>query len=472
LEGSGILKVLLILPEFGSDVRGGIARFYEHAVLGLRSAGCAVDVCVASADGVDPTKDSTVRGLRPESIMAAERRLSHLSLFPSVKKQLAVAFAAYNECSAGEGYDVVETTDWGLLYLPWLAEASRRCPVVVQLHGSPGQIGYKDPLAEDELSALVIRALEMIYLPRADDLQTSGLANATDWQQILGTKVRRILPAWSVSSASPAPRKHGNFGMVAARLQSWKGPELLCRACRELGEHSPTVLWAGGDHPFQHLGQSMSAYLAATYPDVWGKKIIPLGSQSQEVTGSIQREAKFVVHPSSWDVFGLAVVEAMGAAKVIVCSDQAGVSALIEHEKNGFVYPGHDFHALAELLRRVSNLSSDTLSRIGAAAHDTIASKLNVEQITELRVAAYAELQPKRDQLGHPWVTRVLAPESGKMRPTALLDTMPLRQLITYVGRRVIQRCIPSTDKRETVSSLAPSEVSALMDELSDGGRS
>jgi glycosyltransferase involved in cell wall biosynthesis len=263
---------------------------------------------------------------------------------------------------------------------------------VVQLHGSPGQIGYKDPLAGEELSALLTRALEVAYLPRADDLQTPGLANASDWQHLLGKMVRHIPPAWPAPRPSSPPLVSHSFGVVAGRLQAWKGTELLSKACRELGEHSPNIIWIGGDHAFQRRHQSMSSYLAATYPEIWGRKIIPLGSQPQGITRSVQSAASFVVHPSCWDVFGLAAVEAMEAGKVVICSDQAGASWLIEHGKNGFVYPGQDVGRLADLLKSVSKLDLPTLSRIGEQARHTIADKLDMQKATAVRVASYSAL--------------------------------------------------------------------------------
>ena len=465
------MKVLFVLPEYGASVRGGIARFYQHAIAGLRSVDCQVEVCIASCDVLETiAEDVPIRGLERKEVTAAEGRLSHFALFPALRYQLALAFAAYERCLGGDGYDVVEVTDWGLLYVPWLAQGLRRAPVVVQLHGSPGQIGYKDPLVGEELSALLTRALEVTYLPRADDLQTPGLANASDWQHLLGQKVRHIPPAWPAPRANSAPLVSNAFGVVAARLQSWKGPELLCKACRELGEHSPTILWVGGDHPFQRLDQSMSHYLTATYPEIWGRKIIPLGSQPQEVTRSVQNAASFVVHPSSWDVFGLAVVEAMEAGKVVICSDQAGVASLIEQGKNGFVYPGQDFCRLAELLKSVSELDLPTLTRLGEQARHTIADKLDMQKITNIRLASYATLRPRRDDVGHPWLASVFGPKQiSTIYEDVLLDKMPLRLLLEYTAKRLARRSLRMKRKAVTPPSLTPKDVTTLLGSLAEG---
>ena len=464
------LKVLFVLPEYGASVRGRIARFYQHAIAGLRSAGCHVDVCIASSSDVEVASDDIpVRRPDPAKIVAAKDRLSHLALFPGLQSQLAVAFAAYEECLGGDGYDVVEVTDWGLLYVPWLAQGTRSVPVVVQLHASRGQMGYRDPLAGDELSDFVTRTLEVAYLPRADDLQTYGLANALDWQRLLNKEVRHIPPAWGIAGQSCPPVVLNSFGMVAARLQSWKGPELLCKACERLAEDAPTILWVGGDHPFQRLDQLMSSHLGARYPEVWGRKVIPLGSQPPEIAKLVQNAANFVVHPSSWDVFGLAVVEAMEAGKIVICSDRAGASWLIEHGKNGFVYPGNDCGRLAELLKSVPKLDVQERRRLGEEARLTIADKLDVQKVTIARLASYAALSSRGRRFGHTWLESVFAPRaaSSAISVEALLDTTtPLRNVLGYAARRLARRIRRGQVEVKQTPNLTPQEVIALLSSL------
>ena len=116
-----------MLPEYGASVRGGIARFYQHVIAGLRSVGHEIEVCIASCDVLEvAAQDVPAWGLERREVMAAERRLSHLALVPGLRNQLALAFAAYERCSGGRDYDVVEVTDWGLLYVPWLAARKSR----------------------------------------------------------------------------------------------------------------------------------------------------------------------------------------------------------------------------------------------------------------------------------------------------------------------------------------------------------
>jgi glycosyltransferase involved in cell wall biosynthesis len=460
------LKILFVLPEFGVSVRGGIARFYQHAIAGLRSADCEVDVCIACHSDIQVAVDDiVVRRPDPAKIVAAKNRLSHLALFPGLQSQLAVAFAAYEECSGGDGYDVVEVTDFGLLYVPWLGQRKRSVPVVVQLHGSPGQIGYRDPIAGAELSDLLTRALETTYLARADDIHTSGIANALDWHRLLNREVRVIPPGWPTPGECAVSPESNSFGMVAARLQSWKGPELLCKVCEGLEEDAPTILWVGGDHPFQRPDQLMSSYLGTRYPEIWGRKVIPLGSQPPEIAKSVQNAANFVVHPSSWDVFGLAVVEAMEGGKVVICSDQAGAAQLIEHGKNGFVYPGDDCGRLADLLRSVPKLDQQERRRLGEAAQQTIADKLDLQKITKARLASYVALSSRDQKTGHSWLESIFAPgvASSAISVEALLDITPLKKLLRYVVTRLMRRVFRNKCEVKPIPNLTSQEVMTLL---------
>jgi hypothetical protein len=181
----------------------------------------------------------------------------------------------------------------------------------------------------------------------------------------------------------------------------------------------------------------------------------------------VQNAASFVVHPSSWDVFALAVVEAMEAGKVVICSDQAGVSWLIEHGKNGFVYPGQDFRRLAELLKSVSELDLPTLSRIGEQARHTIADKLDMKKITNIRLASYATLQPRHDDAGHPWLESVFGPrQMGTISEDALLDRMPLKLLLGYTAKRLARRSLQTKRGATPPQPLMPQEVAALLGSL------
>ena len=211
--------------------------------------------------------------------------------------------------------------------------------VNVQLHGSDGQVDFYDPFEGAELAGLMCRILESALLGRADELQTTGPKNAESWGSLLCRPVHHIWPAWpanSQPSAGQSGTQLNSYGVVVGRIQSWKGPDVLCRALALLGPSAPEIRWVGRDHPYRRLDQSLSVHLQNAYPEIWGKSLRPVGELSREKTSEEQAAAKFVVVPSIWDVCNQTAIEAMGAGKVVICSDGAGAAALIEHGTNGF----------------------------------------------------------------------------------------------------------------------------------------
>lgn len=268
------MKLLFVLPEFGPNGRGGIATFYHHLIPGLVRAGCKVDICVSGPDlgeAVSDKKSCRIFVTDSALIKRNADQLSHLAPVPAVRSALATAFAAWERCDRGAGYDIVEVTDWGMLYAPWLASTSRP-RVVVQLHGSNGQVDFYDPLEGAELAGLTTRLVEAALFGRADELQTTGPRNAESWTNLLDRPVHHIWPAWSVElgrAQNPSARQSDQYGIAVGRIQSWKGPDVLCKAAALLGSSAPEIRWVGRDHPYRRLGQSFSEYLKKTYPTVW-----------------------------------------------------------------------------------------------------------------------------------------------------------------------------------------------------------
>lgn len=442
------MKLLFVLPEYGPDVQGGIATYYRHTIAGLLRAGCSVDVCVPTRDGsTGVTREQS--GLRtihagPMDHGRAAARFSHLAAVPEVRSSLAAAFGAWEACNRGRDYDLVEVTDWALLFAPWLL-AEGGPPIVVQLHGSSGQVNYHDPLDGYELSGTMTRLAESALLARADELQSGGRDNAAEWSRLLNRPTSHMWPAWSPESdpagAAPANLGAEAFGLVVGRIQKWKGPEVLCQAVRRLEGRAPKLIWVGRDHPFRQLSQSMSAYLKNEYPDVWGKTIDAVGEMSRQATAATQAAASFVVVPSTWDVFNYTAAEAMWAGKVVICSEGAGAVHLIEHGKNGFRFPAGDTARLAELLSAAGALSAGDREAIGKSAHATIKSELNVDRIVTQRIEHFQRLTSGRQTRKgpHPWLDTFFGASDVGPR-FEFLSALPLREILRHATKRGLHR--------------------------------
>jgi glycosyltransferase involved in cell wall biosynthesis len=433
------VKLLFVLPEYGLSVRGGIATYYAHLLPALVRLGARVQVCVTGdqcGSAGDKASDITILQVEDRVIAEAKSRLVRFAPTPSLLHMLAVAYAAWETCGRGEGFDVVETADFGLTFAPWLA-TSGGPPVVVQLHGSSGQVDYHDPFIGHEFSGLILRILETALLGRAEELQSCGASNAREWNYRLGRPVEHIWPAWTPEPNNlVTPRDPDLSALVIGRIQSWKGPEILCRACSILGERAPKIVWVGRDHPYLSMDRSMDAYLKSTYPEHWGNTVRPVGEVPREAVIGMINAAKFIIVPSTWDAFNLAAVEAMSAGKIVICSDGAGVAGLIDHGKNGFRFPNADAKRLAELIAEVDMMSVEDRDAIGRMARKNIECTLAADTIAAVRLKHYANLAvsgSKRKE--NIWGPNLGATNDNAL-PFAFLSQLPLRPMITNVAQR------------------------------------
>src|SRR5436190_19081201 len=92
-------------------------------------------------------------------------RFSHYSAVPQVRKNLAAAGAMWEQAGFGQNYDLVEATDFGLLFVPPAIDGSR--PLTVQCTGSLGQLAVHDAVAGRGAERVFIRLLERAVMQSA-----------------------------------------------------------------------------------------------------------------------------------------------------------------------------------------------------------------------------------------------------------------------------------------------------------------
>ena len=108
---------------------------------------------------------------------------------------LPVAWAAWAQAQEDFDYDVVEVTDWALLFLPWVT-AEKRVPVVVSMHGSCGQVDWFGKGEPRSLDGDWVRIVEAKALRKADVVHANSRANSEFWQEKTGREIRVIPPAY------------------------------------------------------------------------------------------------------------------------------------------------------------------------------------------------------------------------------------------------------------------------------------
>lgn len=432
------MRLLIITPEFPPDHGGGIITYYRDLAPALVKLGCELHVLKGSAyingqpdyehDGI---KVSVLQTKRFEQWIA---RFGHFSMFPDLQRHLAAAFAMHEQAMEGEAFDAVEVTDWGLLFLPWMI--SSKVPVLVQLHGSCGQIAHHEPMAGREAEGAFELLLERAGLAAATALCSYSKSNVGWWENTLCRDVSYLPPPLDLKLQDSNVARSGwvTFG----RIQHWKGPQVACAAWQRLGQNAPPLDWHGRDTTHGASGQATSAWLAKSYPKVWGKTISHCPQLPPAEVSAKMGRSKAVVIPSEWDVFNLVTAEAMACGCVLVVSKGAGAADLIEHGRNGFVFPVGDDEALADIVRAVEAMSDEECERMGSAAARTVFEQLDPVAVARQKLGLYHNHSAPARQ-SPLWLSETLLP-AGSPASASFLDSLPLRSLAAYVRDRALRK--------------------------------
>ena len=443
------MKLLFIIPEYPPGFGGGIATFYAALLPALVKHGLSVTAVVGSALGRGPEAYSdqgvTVIPLDQTRVNRLAGRFTSFALAPDFCRHLAAAWAAWEQTNGGQGFDCVECCDWGLSFVPWLTQSGAP-PTRVRMHASAGQIALRETQPGFALTESLFQLAEAVLLPQAAELVTYGLGNQQWWRSRLNTGVAHLNPAFT----PPAPterRPQTPNALVVGRIQSWKGPETLCRALNELGSAAPQCDWIGRSTVGSD-GRDTAAWLAEQFPEIWGHRVRQVAPLPPTEIRQRQASASFVIVPSDWDVFNFTAIEAMSAHALVICSIGAGASSLIQHGINGFVFPAGDHGALAEAIRTIHLLSPEERQRIGQAAHDTVTDALLPEKIAPLEAAHLQSIVtgPRRSTHGIELNSIFTPVELKKEIPVQLarsgLSRIPLATLCRHVVSRISQRLL------------------------------
>lgn len=438
------MKIAILTPEY-LEHGGGIATYYRHLASALTSQGVQVRVA-AGSHFVDPAYAGVrmidgvqVSHMQLEGFDEWRRKFAHLNPMPVLRDALAAAWAKWAQCEAEfEGY-VVEHCDFGLSFIPAMLNGGG--PHIMQMHGSMGQIGLYERISGTECDAATALGIEAAFGACAVSVQTYSDMNAGYWREATGRAVEVLLPAWAPPPQGGPVEATADI-VVAGRLQSWKGPHILCEALRLLGPKAPKVRWYGRDMPFGHGEGRTSKYLERTYPEIWGSRFERLDPVSPAQLAELQRQALLCLVPSTWDVFNFTVVEAMASERPVICSASAGASSLIVDGSTGFVYGENSPAALAAAIERALACSPQALTRIGRDARDVVVRALDPVKVARERIARYEAAAASTAAPPEPaeWVRALARPRDGEAGDDAFdfLNFHPMKSLMRYAARRTL----------------------------------
>ena len=178
------------------------------------------------------------------------------------------------------------------------------------------------------------------------------------------------------------------IGLVAT-FARWKGHLLFLDMVRALGRSRPLRAYIVGGPVYEtHASQWSMEELRANVAERGLSDCVGLTGFVRD-TASALRALDIVVHTSTLpEPFGLAIAEAMAAARPVVISDAGGVAELIVNGESGLTYRCGD---VQDLTRAVSRLLDDAelRSRLGGAAHDAAIRQFNPSRVTAQMLDLY-----------------------------------------------------------------------------------
>ena len=440
------MKLLFILPEYLREPVGGIRSFYVNLLPGLARAGFGVKVLLARREFADMEGFVDESGVEVEYVradmLAKHDKSYQMSQYAGnwlLGEFLPVANAAFEQARAGEGYDLVEVTDWPLIFFPWCAQKIPQTSFTVSLHSSMGQMFEYDAQRGNNLDKCLIRMFEVLCFSSAPIIHANSNLNARYWEKITNRKVDVLLPMMAkvteslqpmaedgskmangskhvscfptgdaldngrspldsapLATSYPTPAIPRLCGAVFARLQNLKGCEILAEALAECPNIE--IHWYGSDMGNTADGEMWSKSLAAKFPEVFGRNFIYHGVVAPDRVLDLMAEVDFVCVPSLWDVFNLSAVEAMESAKIVLCSRQAGAEMLIEDGVNGFLFEPDQAGELAAKLQQIVHMTPEERERIGCVARESVREKLHPERLVQQRIAYYRSVAAQKPE--------------------------------------------------------------------------
>ena len=437
------MNILFVLPEYYPHSGGGISTYYLHYISALKPHCNRVKVIIGSGylqkhdkfnhNGIE------VEYLDPELYDQYRLQFTAYDLLPEFKNNIAASWAIWQQANGGDGFDVIECTDFGLGFIPWVIQKQK--PVITRMHGSTGQIALHENNSDTRISINAFMQAELDLLPLCDRMITHSAANRDFWKSIIPkATISYLQPVFKRDHQHPvAFADREDHGLVTARIQKWKGPAELCEALK-ISNHAGDIKWFGRDTSYSKT-HTTAQHLFANYPGIWSKQIITSSPVPNTEVQAMQQHAKFGLIPSVWDMFNFTCIEFLAAGTPVICSDGAGASELIKHGVNGYVYAAANPAELAGCIEAVNSLTTQQYTAMAMAGQQTINDLLSSEVLMPLYMEEYnavmARFKPGASNI---FLNSIYSPSNQHHSIADVLDKQPLNKLVNYVKNRVLSK--------------------------------
>lgn len=252
-----------------------------------------------------------------------------------------------------------------------LIGAALRCPIVLAIHGGKYLMGgAAGTLIESAIGTMFRRSSAVVVLSEIEKTSLAGRWHDVDITVLPNAVDLRNVSAVVRSNEVPV-------AIFLGRIHESKGVHQLADACGRLyGAGTDLILRCYGDGPEKD-------WFIGTMKQTCGNAFEYRGIVAGTEKWSALASSDIFVLPSVYgEGMPMALLEAMACGCIVIASDNASISAVIESGRNGFMVPAGDAEALAETIKMVIN-DRDTWPEIRTAAKKTIENRFAIDAYFE-----------------------------------------------------------------------------------------
>ena len=224
--------------------------------------------------------------------------------------------------------------------------------------------------------ALARRAARIVAITRAlARFQVERVGLPAEKVEVIHYGLDDLPQAWGANPPDDVPRD-ARVLLAVCRLEGQKGVDVAVRALpRVIAHHPGAQLVVLGEGPqrgqLQGLAHSLGvpAHFLGRVPDV----------------AAWLHRAELLVHPARWEGFGLALLEAMLAARPVVATNVSSIPEIVVDGETGLLVPPDDADALAAAITRVLDDPAD----YGARGRARAETEFSVARMADRTLAVY-----------------------------------------------------------------------------------
>jgi glycosyltransferase involved in cell wall biosynthesis len=166
-----------------------------------------------------------------------------------------------------------------------------------------------------------------------------------------------------------------------ARLQSSKGHLYLVGAAARVLERYPEARFViAGDTQFNIEPPYKTKVLDAIAHAGIGDRVLMAGYVSEPEKQDLLAATTIVVHPATWEPFGISVIEGMAVGKPVVAAASAGPSLIVDNGVTGCLVPAADSDALADAILKLLD-NPESAAAMGEAGRRQVREQYTVEKM-------------------------------------------------------------------------------------------